>query len=183
MCIVYGVCPIQTAAQPQFNLHDLSVKQVVSFIASLQPGGSRDTCQPGCTTIELFNTTLFEAHGWNGKRLAAFMLEHEARFTSSVVHNVTAREAHCTWLASHKVLPEGLKGEQYLALATRLQGALKSANASLDGGRAKRAADGGSGGGSGGGGFGGGGGAAKRRLKIHGGGKRARHERVRQRRL
>ena len=97
----------------------LSSQQVAEFIASISPNGSRQWCPAGCTLIELFNATLFLEHGWHGKRLAAFLQEHEARFNAHVVHNATLREAHCQWLASHKVLPSGLKSEQYLALVTR----------------------------------------------------------------
>ena len=189
MCSLYGVCPSPTAAQPPFDLHSLSSQQVAEFIASISPNGSRQWCPAGCTLIELFNATLFLEHGWHGKRLAAFLQEHEARFNAHVVHNATLREAHCQWLASHKVLPSGLKSEQYLALVTRMQGALKSANASFgsssgDGSTLSKSSSSSGAQGSGSGhnnkdyGELGGTGGGKRRLKLLGS-KRTRKERKR----
>ena len=132
MCTVYGVCPSPSEVQPPFSLPQLTVAQVADFIVSISPNGSRQWCTPGCALLENFNASLFIEHGWHGKRLASFLKEHESRFSADVVHNMTLREAHCEWLASHKILPSGLKSQQYLALVTRLQGALRSANASLD---------------------------------------------------
>ena len=132
MCSLYGVCPRPQVPQQPFHLPDLNTKEVAAFVASIRPDGHRNSCPAGCTLIELFNATEFEERAVTGKRLASLLLEHEARFTSAVVHNSTLRAAHCEWIAGQHLLPMGLKDEQYLALVVRLREALTQSNASLD---------------------------------------------------
>lgn len=137
MCTVYGVCPSnpsgagdnKSQSERSTPLKDFTVDQVVAFVDSITPRGVRDTCTPGCQLIEYFNSSLFRKHAIRGEKLFHFFANHEARFTKDVIHNTTARADHSIWLASHGFFPDGLKGEQYLALTTRLRDALRDAGA------------------------------------------------------
>ena len=136
MCTLYGVCTPTQQQQQQppetLSLRHMAVAEVSSFIGSLKPGGSRDICAPGCTLIELFDTTLIQHNGISGLKLAHFLHAHQVRFTSDMVHNNTARAAHAEWLGGFGVLPAGLKADQALGLTTRLRDALQRAGATVD---------------------------------------------------
>ena len=142
MCTIYGVCPSSSssdkgngsssgggaAAKP---LKAFTVQQVSEFIASIGANGSRNSCAPGCTLLDLYDATRFTKLNVNGNDLHKFFSEHESRFTREAMHNTTQRAAHAEWLASHGYFGEksGLKTEQILALTTRLRDALRDAGA------------------------------------------------------
>lgn len=126
MCEIYGVCPApakQVDADKQ--LHILSAEDVAEFIVSLGPNGTRQTCPDGCTIYEHFNASRFVERGINGAALARLTHAHENR---AWVHNTSLREKHAEFLAGHGVFgAAGLKGEQRIALMTRLRDALRHA--------------------------------------------------------
>jgi hypothetical protein len=141
LCIMYGACPpaapVETLATPfgQWRVDD-----VADFLVSLSTGGKRDTCPSRCGLPAVFAnaTALFRAKGVDGPRLVRLMHLHQHRIEGGAAKNVSLREKHGEWWASHGLVPPletislDNKGkpksqpdfEGYLAFATRLSAAV-----------------------------------------------------------
>jgi hypothetical protein len=130
MCSIYGSCPA-TKAVPLLDvpLRQLSTAGVAAFVDSLRPGGTRDTCPPGCKLTPLLNGSIFAERELTGARLIDIVRQHEEGLPSSAVHNSTIRARHVEWLASLRLvpahaLPAKEREERLLGLLNRLREAV-----------------------------------------------------------
>ena len=132
MCSIYGSCPA-TKAVPLLDvpLRQLSTAGVAAFVDSLRPGGTRDTCPPGCKLTPLLNGSIFAERELDGTRLIDIVRQHEEGLPSSAVHNSTIRARHVEWLASLRLvpahaLPAKEREERLLGLLNRLREAVRA---------------------------------------------------------
>ena len=131
MCEVYGVCPVpdKTEPPPTKSLQDLSADEVATFIASLGPNGSRQTCPAACPLIEqmaLLSNKIRE-RSIHGHELLKLVHAHSH---PAWVHNATLRSNHAEYLIAtlgvfDKNGPKA--GEKSISVMTRLRDAFKHA--------------------------------------------------------
>ena len=148
MCTVYGSCPadgkaatnpVPPLSQP---LHELGVAAVAEFVTSIQMGGSRNPCPPGCNLLRLFNASAFLERRISGSMLAQIIEQHEKGLPKEAVHNETARSLHGEWLRSLGLMPFSASLDQRLAFLSRLREAVQQASgaaSSTDGRRGNEA--------------------------------------------
>lgn len=131
LCSVYGSCPTPKAVPPtDVPVRQLSTAGVSAFVDSLRPGGTRDSCPPGCKLTPLLNGSIFLERGVDGAGLIDIVTQHAEGLPSSSVHNDTFRAQHVEWLASlHLVAPHALpakeREERLLGVANRLMDAVR----------------------------------------------------------